>query len=402
MMSKIDLFRDQFLRRLNYVKLDFTRSIMSEINWNARLIGIKGARGIGKTTLILQYIKLHLMENIGETLYISLDSTLFNELTLVDLVQEFEHKGGKYLFIDEIHKYENWSQEIKTIYDDYQNLKIVFTGSSLLEILNARADLSRRAVVYRMQGLSLREYIELESGIQLASYSLEEILENHEEYARDIVAKVRPYQYFNRYLKEGYYPFYREQSDLYFIRLGEVLNMILEIELPILRQVELAYIAKVKQLLMVIAASVPFVPNVSKLSERMNINRGTIQQYLHYLGEIELTFNLFKEANGLSRLQKPNKIYLENTNLMYLLAQENVNEGNLRESFFANQLNYRHTLNYTEKGDFLVDGKYTFEIGGKGKGQKQIKDLPDAFIAANDIEYGFQNKIPLWLFGFLY
>lgn len=392
----------QFQQRLRFVSVDFTRSVMEEINWNAQLIGIRGARGIGKTTLLLQYIKLHLSEELDKTLYVSLDSVWFSNHSLLDLVREFEQKGGKYLFLDEVHKYENWSQELKNIYDTYPTLKIVFTGSSLLEILNARADLSRRAVIYTMQGFSFREYLSVETGMVFEKLSLGQILNNHLAEATKINEKIRPFKYFDNYLKHGYYPFYQEQPDLYPMRLGEVVNMMLEIELPLLRNVEIAYISRIKQLLVIIAESVPFIPNISKLSEKINLNRATLLSYFHYLDEIGLIRNLFRETHGISRLQKPAKVWLENTNLAYLLAQKNANEGNLRETFFANQLIYRHHLLYTEKGDFLINEKYTFEVGGKNKTDKQIKSVKNAYIVADEIEYGFANKIPLWLFGFLY
>ena len=308
----------------------------------------------------------------------------------------------KYLFLDEVHKYPGWSQVLKNIYDDYPTIKVVFTGSSLLEILNARADLSRRAVVYEMQGFSFREYLRMETGIDFDILSLEQILKNHVNEAKKIQQQIKPFQYFEKYLQQGYYPFYREQPELYEIRLGEVINMMLEIELPLLRGVELAYIAKIKQLLVIIAESVPFVPNVSKLSEKININRATLLSYLHYLSEIGLTHNLFKESFGISRLQKPAKIYLENTNLIYLLSQQNANIGNSRETFFINQLAYNHKVTFTEQTDFKVDDTYFFEIGGKNKKSKQIVTLENSYIVADDIEYGFQHKIPLWLFGFMY
>lgn len=398
----MEILVEKFQQKLLYTSVSFVRSAMQEIDWNARLIGIKGARGIGKTTLLLQYIKLHLAESVAQTLYVSLDSIWFNTHTLVDLAADFEKKGGKYLFVDEVHKYEGWAQELKNIYDDYPHLKIVFTGSSLLEILNARADLSRRAVVYNMQGFSFREYLSLETGIGFETLSLDQILNNHINEAGNIIQKVKPLQYFDAYLKRGYYPFYREQPGLYEIRLGEVINMILEIELPLLRAVELAYIKKVKQLLVVIASSVPFVPNVSKLSEKIGINRATLLSYLYYLDEIRLTRNLYKEAQGMSRLQKPSKIYLENTNLIAVLARENANIGNVRETFFANQVGFRHEINYTDQGDFLVNNRYSFEIGGKNKSNKQLKEAKEGYLISDAIEFGYNNKIPLWLFGFLY
>jgi len=393
---------EKYQQKIKFTPINFVRSVMEEINWEARLIGIKGARGTGKTTLLLQYIKLKLSKVLQETLYVSVDTLWFNTHSIVELATDFVKKGGKYLFLDEVHKYPGWAQEIKNIYDDYPNLKIVFTGSSLLEILNARADLSRRAVIYHMQGFSFREYLGLETGINFTRISLAQLTKNHIDEASLINQKIKPFQYFNKYLRQGYYPFYIEQPELYQMRLGEIINMILEIELPLLRGVELSYIRKVKQLLVIISESVPFIPNVSKLSEKIGINRATLLSYLHYLDEIGLTRNLFKEGNGISRLQKPTKIYLENTNLIFTLSRENANVGNIRETFFANQLAYQHQLNYSENGDFLIDEKYFFEVGGKNKNNQQIKELSNAFIAADDLEYGFKNKIPLWLFGFLY
>lgn len=394
---------EKYLQKLNYTSTYFTRSLMSEINWNAQLIGIKGARGVGKTTLLLQYIKLKLnTEPESSVLYTSLDNIWFSNHTLSGLADTFVKRGGKYLFLDEVHKYRNWAQEIKNIYDDFPGLKVVFTGSSLLEILNARADLSRRAIIYHMQGLSYREYLSLNSIIDFAPLSLEDIIDNHLSITKDICKKIKPLQYFSAYLKQGYYPFYNELPDLYFVRLEEVINMMLEIELPLLRGVDLAYIIKIKQLLLIISESAPFIPNVSKLSDKIGINRATLLLYLHYLEEIGLTNNLFKVAGGISKLQKPSKLFLENTNLMYALAPEHSDMGNIRETFFANQLAYRQKIAFIEKADFLVNEKYVFEIGGKDKKAAQIKDLKNAFIVADNIEFGFKNKIPLWLFGFMY
>jgi len=393
---------NRFLRKLSNVSLDFTRSAMAEIPWQAQLVGIKGARGVGKTTLLLQYIKLHLSNQMAQTLYVSLDSFWFSSHSLSELIEDFYKQGGKFLFLDEVHKYPNWAQELKNAYDDYPDLKVVFTGSSALEILNARADLSRRAVIYEMQGFSFREFLSIETKIDFRIVSLNEILEKHVEIAQEIGQKIKPFQYFSKYLDYGYYPFYREDKELYEIKLTEVVNMILEIELPLMRGIESGYVFKLKELLSVISASVPFTPNISKLGEKLTINRSTILSYLHYFQEVRLTNNLFKEANGISKLQKPQKIYLENTNLMQILSPSNVNIGNVRETFFANQVGFRHNLLYSHKGDFLVDKKYTFEIGGKGKNKHQIDGIENAFIAADEIEYGINQKIPLWLFGFLY
>ena len=396
-----DLF-DKYQKKIQNTSTNFVRSFIDDVNWNSRLIGIRGARGVGKTTLLLQYMKLHFSTELEKSLYVSLDSVAFANRSLVDLADQFVKKGGKHLFLDEVHKYPNWSQELKNIYDDFPELKVVFTGSSLLEILNARADLSRRAIVYEMQGLSFREYLALETGQNFKRLSLKDVLENHLDAAQLINAEIKPFQYFDKYLQHGYYPFYKEQPENYTQRLEEIINMMLEIELPLLRGVDLGYIYKVKQLLAIISESVPFIPNVSNLSDKMGINRATLLNYLHYLAEIGLTINLYKEAKGNSILQKPSKIYLENTNLMFVLSPSKTNVGNIRETFFANQLGNQHHLSYHETADFFVDETYSFEIGGKDKSGKQIKNFSNAYIVSDTIEYGFQNKIPLWLFGFLY
>lgn len=397
----MDILFEKLQQKLTYTQTDFIRSIMDTIEWNARLVGIKGARGVGKTTLMLQYIKLHYPAD-QTALYVSLDDIWFSDHKLVDLTSQFVKRGGRHLFLDEVHKYPNWAQELKNIYDDYPSLRVVFTSSSLLEILNARADLSRRAVTYDMQGLSFREYLNMNRQTNINALELKDILENTLELSQQINAQINPLQHFQEYLKNGYYPFYREAPVLYYSKLEEIINMTLEIELPLLRGIDIAYITKLKQLLLIISESVPFVPNVSKLSERIGLNRTTFMSYLFYLQEAKLTRHIFKNANGISKLQKPDKIFLENTNLIYTLSPGNVNEGNLRETFFANQVGYQHQLDYSEQSDFLVDGKYTFEIGGSNKGTQQIKDLPDARTVADDLSYGIGNKIPLWMFGFLY
>ncbi len=374
---------------------------MDEIRWDARLIGIKGARGVGKTTLLLQYIKKNLLLD-QSSLYVSLDNIWFAENSLSHLVDQFVKQGGKFLFLDEVHKYPNWSQELKNIYDDYSELKIVFTASSLLEILNSRADLSRRAIVYSMQGLSFREYLNLKLNLGFPKYSLNDILTNHLLISGEINQKVRPLQYFKEYLHHGYYPYFQEVPELYFHRIEEVINLIIEIELPQLRKVEIAYVSKIKQLLQIISESVPFVPNVTKLSERIGVNRNTFVSYLYFLEEAHIIQNLYKDAKGITQLQKPNKIFLENTNLQYALSPDHVNLGNIRETFFLNQLKGQHTLEYLEESDFLVDHSIIFEVGGKSKKGNQIKKLSDSYLVLDDIESGMGKRIPLWLFGFLY
>lgn len=396
----MEVLFEKFYKKIASVSVDFKRSLMSKINWKARLIGIKGARGVGKTTLLLQYIKANLPLD-QSTLYVSLDNIWFSENRLSTLTDNFVKQGGKYLFLDEVHKYPNWTQELKNIYDDYPDLQVVFTGSSLLEILNSRADLSRRAIVYTLQGLSFREYLALTQQLEFPAYKLEHLLKDHVELARVITSQIRPLQYFEDYLKIGYFPFFREVPDLYYHRLEEVINMTLEIELPLLRKVEVSYVPKLKQLLQIIAESVPFIPNVSKLSERIGINRNTFATYLHFLQEANLTRNLYKDSSGISLLQKPEKIYLDNTNFQYALSAK-VEKGAIRETFFANQLSYDYQVDYSGVGDFFINQTYTIEVGGVGKGSQQIVGVPNSYVAADNLEYGHGNKIPLWLFGFLY
>lgn len=392
---------EKYYSRLDNTPLGFIRSIADDIQWDARLTGIKGARGVGKTTLLLQHLKKNFQRD-GSALYVSLDNIWFAENRLTDLTDRFVKQGGSYLYLDEVHKYPGWSKELKNIYDDHPQLKIVFTGSSLLEILDARADLSRRAVVWPMQGLSFREYLNLTLGLNLLVINLGDILNDQVAVEQDILSQVRPLKHLGSYLKNGYYPFFMEVPSLYYSRLEEVINMTIEIELPLLRKVEISAIPKLKKLLQIIAESVPFVPNISKLSERTGLNRNTVITYLGYLEEAHIIRNLYKDAKGITRLQKPDKIYLENTNLMYALSPGNVNTGNVRETFFINQLGQSHLVEYAEYGDFVVDRKYVFETGGSGKNSRQLKNIREGFVVADDIEYGTGNRIPLWLFGFLY
>ncbi|WP_377912897.1 ATP-binding protein [Algoriphagus aquatilis] len=397
----MDSLYQKFYKKIELVSLDFKRNLMEQIQWDARLIGIKGARGVGKTTLLLQYIKENLPIN-ESTLYVSLDNIWFGENKLSTLTEDFVKRGGKYLFLDEVHKYPNWSQELKNIYDDYPELKVVFTGSSLLEILNARADLSRRAVVYTLQGLSYREYLHLKSGVQLPKVELEDLVQNHVQLSIEINRTLKPLQYFEEYLKTGYFPYFQEVPSLYYHRIEEVINMTLEVELPLLRKVEVSYVSKLKQLLQIISESVPFIPNVSKLSERIGVNRNTFTTYLFFLQEANLTRNIYKDASGITLLQKPDKIYLENTNFQYALAPKNTEKGSIRETFLVNQLSYQYQVEYVDQGDFLIDQTYTLEVGGSGKTKKQIQRIPNSFIVSDDLEYGTGTKIPLWMFGFLY
>ena len=388
-------------KKIENTSLSFKRFLKDKINWKRRLIGIKGARGTGKTTMLLQHIK----ENYGiseDALYISLDNIYFSDNTLVDLADKFAKTGGKYLFLDEIHKYPGWSREIKNIYDDYPELKIVFTGSSILEIDKSETDLSRRSVIYNLPVLSLREYIELSLGIKIETFSLSDIIKTHREIAIGINDKIKPIKEFNRYNHNGAYPFFTEASEEYFDHLLRIINLVLETDLPAFTPMDYYSVVKIKQLLYIISESVPFQPNVKKLSVKMGISRETFVRYLYTLEKTHLVSLLQKSTRGISKMGKPEKIYLNNSNLLYALQPGLVNEGTIRETFFQNQVSALHKVEIPPNGDFIVDDQYVFEVGGRYKTKKQIVDVQNAFIVSDDIEYGFRNRIPLWMFGFLY
>ncbi len=394
----IELFR----KKIAATDMGFVRSFEAKVNWNARLVGIRGARGVGKTTLILQHIKKTFGGDLGKVLYVSLDNLYFSDNSLLDLAKEFSRRGGTHLFLDEVHKYPDWSKIIKNLYDDYPELSVVFTGSSLLEILDSRADLSRRALTYDMQGLSFREFISLKTGLELPSFSLEQIVDGNEEISQRIVAQVKPFRYFSEYLATGYYPFFTEGLDDYYSRLNETINMILEIELPALRKLDVSYIPKIKKLLAVIGRSAPFIPNVSDLAAKVGTARQTLLVYFQYLEESLLIKQLFRKARGLGGLEKPDKLYLENSNIMYMLNGSKTDTGNVRETFAYNQLGRANEVLCSKESDFFVAGKYTFEVGGRNKKTEQIRGVENSFILADDIEYGTGRRIPIWLLGFMY
>jgi predicted AAA+ superfamily ATPase len=397
----MEMIQKRHLNLISQTEFGFERYLLNSLPWEQRLLGIKGARGVGKTTLFLQYIK----KNYGispKALYVSLDNLYFSANTLSDLVEDFVNKGGEHLFVDEVHKYPNWSLELKNIYDNYPKLKVAFTGSSLLEILNARADLSRRALVFEMQGLSFREFLKFRHNIDLPSISLEELLENHTQIALDRNAEFKPLALFEEYLKVGYYPFYDSNTLFYYKQLQEIITMILEIELPLLRKTEVGMLFKIKQLLYIISQSVPFKPNILALANKIQVTRKTVVDTLSYLQDAGILNMIYKDNFGVSLLQKPEKIYLENTNFAYALSSNEPNIGTIRETFFLNQIREQHRVSYSEKVDFTVNEKYLFEIGGKNKGKSQIVGLENAYLVQDQIAFGVGNTIPLWLFGFLY
>lgn len=393
--------RKRHIALLQNTEITFKRYLFDIIPWDERLLGIKGSRGVGKTTLLLQYIKIK-YANSDEALYISLDDLYFSEHKLIDLVNYFIERGGKHLFIDEVHKYKNWSVELKNIYDSHPSFKITFTGSSLLEILNSRSDLSRRALTFNLKGMSFREYLNFYFNSEFNSYSLEHIIRNHVDIAINITSKIKVLKHFNSYLQTGYFPFYSGNSTFYHKRLQEIINLIIEIELPQLRNTEISLSFKIKQLLYIISEVSPFKPNITALANKIKISRKTLLEYLFYLNDANILKSLHKDNYGISLLQKPEKLYIANTNYIFAINEKSPNIGSLRETFFFNQLSNNYKLTYPEKGDFKVNNNYIFEVGGKSKNQKQIINLMNSFIAADDLEIGFENKIPLWLFGFLY
>ncbi len=388
--------------RINAVSLRFKRYLWNKINWNNRLIAITGARGVGKTTLLLQYIKENLNNEPDEVIFASLDDLFFSKSTIVDFADEFVKRGGKYLFLDEIHKYRNWSQEIKNIYDYFPDLKVVITGSSALDIFKGTADLSRRIVLFKMNGLSFREFIRIKYDHDFPVLTLGDVLLNPSKHISPVLERIKPIKLFEEYLQIGYYPFFIEDEQNFNERLRQTVYQVLETDLPSVESIDFKAVHHLRTLLSVISEIVPFKPNVSKLSRQVGVSRDTLLKYLFLLDRADLLMLLRSQTRGINRLDKPEKVYLNNSNLIYALTDTQVNTGTLRETFFFNQMVDKHTVTYAEKGDFFIDGKYLIEVGGKHKTQKQISGIPDSFIAADGIEYAYGNKIPLWLFGFLY
>lgn len=395
-----ELYED-FNRLIEATKLDFQRYLYPEIDWEDRLICIVGPRGTGKTTLILQHIKNHFPQR-KKALYMSLDNIRFTKAELKPTVQEFYTMGGTHIFMDEVHRYPNWAIEIKNLYDSYPDLHIVFTGSSILEIYKSNADLSRRAITYHLHGLSFREFLKLEYNYDAPTRTLNDIIENHIEIASNICSEIKIIPAFRAYLEFGYYPFFKEGVKRYSMRLRNVVNVILENDLPAVEKIEYASIYKLRKMLMIVSSLVPYTPNMSTLSGQLEINRATVMKYFIYLQKAGLVRMLLADQKGINLMNKPEKLYLDNTNLIYALAPENYNVGNVRETFFINQLSLKHSISGAKKGDFSIDETYTFEVGGMNKTFKQIKELPQSYIAKDDMETGYGNTIPLWLFGMLY
>jgi predicted AAA+ superfamily ATPase len=371
----------------------FKRYLYEKISWESRMIGIIGARGVGKTTMILQYIKENLSSK--DALYVSADDIYFGGNKLIDLADDFYKNAGKYLFIDEIHKYKNWSQELKNIYDSYPDLKIVFTGSSVLDILKGSSDLSRRAIIYKLQGLSFREYLKLFHNYETEVFSLEQII-NNEVQPGEIK---HPLPLFKDYLTHGYFPFGMEKElDL---RLGQIIVQTLESDIPQYANLTMGTSRKLKRLLSIIAESVPFKPNFSKIAEMINVSRNSLDDYFLYMEKAGLISQLRNDIQDIRGLGKVDKVYLDNTNIIYNLVGNKAETGNIRETFFLNQMRVNENVISSKTADFVIKD-YTFELGGQNKQQKQIKNEKKAFIVKDNIEYAYKNVIPLWAFGLNY
>lgn len=377
---------------------NFTRYLKHEIDWSQRLVLILGHRGAGKTTLILQ----RMSEVKDSKIYLSLDDFHFEENRLVLAIEELYTLGYRYFFLDEAHRYVNWSVDLKTIFDSYEDIHVVVSGSSILGLEKGKADLSRRAAVYRLAGMSFREFINLELGKNFPTYSLTEILEGHIGISDKISDEVDVLNLFPEYLQYGYFPFYRMGKDLYLTRLLQTTHLVLEMDIGPFEEIAHKTMRNMKKLLFVLSESVPFTPNILKLAEKLDASRNTVLKILDLLSQAQILNLLHASTQGISQLQKPEKVYLQNSNLAFALGSSEPNPGNIRETFFLNQLQVKHQVTAPKFGDFLIDGQFVFEVGGPNKTAHQIQGVPSSFLAIDNIKSGSANKIPLWLFGFLY
>ncbi len=405
----MEIIFEQSQRSIAAINTAFYRSLYDKADWNCRLIEINGARGVGKTTLLLQRAHEIAKEAPNKVLYMSLDDPYFYNHSIIDSADYFSKYGGTFLFLDEVHKYPSkqknydWSAEIKIIYDRYSELNVVYSGSSVLQLHKGHGDLSRRKCSYNLPGMSFREYVNWRNEINIPAFSLEEIIARHQEIAGEITKELKILPFFDSYLQHGYYPFYHEGPEHFCGRLKDTINVILEQDLQAVAAFSMENHYKLKKLLAILSESVPFTPNLTQLrSELFIADHRTLLNYLHALEKAELLITLDKYAKGMKKLHKPSKVFLNNTNLLHCLYQDKPNQGNMRETFFYNQVHQMHLVNYPEKGDFLVDSRYVFEVGGKNKSNTQLQEVPDSFRAIDGIETGFGNKIPLWLLGFLY
>jgi len=399
MLEKLLKYQDRLQKSH---KIKYKRYLYDELDFENKMIAIFGARGIGKTTLLFQYLEA-LQNNNKNALYISLDYPFLTGVDLIDIVEAFVDLGGEYLLLDEAHRYDDFSAYLKTIYDLY-DINVVFTGSSATSILNAKSDLSRRVTLYRLNGFSFREYLELKFKISFKSLSIEEVMGSHITIANDILSQISDVSIldeFQIYLKHGYYPFYFDKQGSYYENLLNTINLTIDLDLTSLGLIEKKYTYKLKKLLEVVCESKPFEVNFTKIAQQAEISRVKLYDYITYLNDGEMLLLIDENIKGIKKISKPSKIYLNNTNLLFAYC-ENSEEGTIRETFFANQTLTKYKLNIAKKGDFIIENKYTFEVGGKNKSFNQIKDIENSYVVADNMTIGIKNKIPLYLFGFLY
>ena len=386
--------------RIREAEKGFHRYLFQNIDWDERLIALDGPRGTGKTTMLLQFLGEN-PERMNDSLYISVDDTWLEPLEIFDLAGYHVQHGGTRLFIDEIHYLESWQNLVKNIHDTFKGLNVAYTGSSILRLASGKADLSRRQLGYSLKGMSFREFLKLEGALDQETIPLESILVDHVQIATEISRKVKIIPLFEQYLRHGYYPFYREDTRHFGERLRQVVNQILDSDMPLVDDVTPETIRKARRMLGILAESTPQTPNITALCRGISMDRKQGLKVLYALMHSGLLGLLVEDADKLKELASPSKIFCDNTNLMYALVPS-PDKGTLREAFFNNQISVGHTAVYPRRGDFLVDNRYLFEVGGAGKRFEQIKDIPESYLAVDETEVGRGNKIPLWLFGFLY
>lgn len=396
----METLRRQYFSLLKHTNTEHIRNLYHNISWGTRLVGIKGARGVGKTTMMLQRIKLAFAD-LSKALYVSLDDIWFSSHTLLDLAAQAEAEGVTHLFIDEVHRLPGWERQIKNIYDFYPAMNVVFTGSSLLEIDHSIVDLSRRCLMYSLPGLSFREFLDFQ-GMKFNQLTLSEILYEHPQKVPEITDSIDILKLFGSYLRHGFYPFYTTESEVdYHTRVNNMVASVIDYDIPAVENVEYATLLKAKQLVNIIASQTPSPLNAKLTAELMGVTKNQFIKILSLLERSQILRLLYyKVERNPKSMAKPQKVLFDNPSILY--ATGYADKGKIRESFLASMIAYSHEIAYPKEGDLLVDGRYLFEVGGSKKGFNQIKDIPDSFVAADDIEYGFGNKIPLWLFGFLY
>lgn len=388
---------------ISQVNMDIVRDMINKVSWEKPLVSIRGSRGVGKTTMIRQYIRKTYGVTPGEALYCVMDSMYFTKNSLLDMAERFHLMGGKHLFLDEVHKYENWSKEIKELNDLYPDMKITFSGSSLIQILNADADLSRRVLTYDMAGLSFREFARFYHSKELPVWTLEQVLDNPDAVCDEVLKIVgSPQKLFEEYLRVGYYPFYDGNEMEYYSRIENVVQFIVDQEMTLFCGVDPAYTRKIKAMMMYLADNLPYEVNVSKLSSYLGLNKQTVLAYLSSMNRAELISLLYSDNKSVTKMQRPDKVYIHNPNMLCALAK-NVNIGTLRECFVVNQLGVNHEVEYGKtQGDFKIDGKWIFEVGGADKSFGQIADIPNSYVLADSMEFPIGKKLPLWIVGLIY